>query len=344
MQIILSLLPIFLFFSSCSQVKTIMGAGATFPEPLYSKMFSEYGKLNPKVEINYQPIGSGGGIRQLLNKTVNFGASDIKMNEAELKEANAEIVQIPTCVGAVAIVYNLSNISGLKLSGEVLADIFLGKIEKWNDKRIASLNPTLNLPDLPIVVVRRTDGSGTTYTFSEYLASVSKEWKEKIGIGKSLNWPVGIGGKGNTGVTAYVKQTLGAIGYVEKSYATQNKLNIAYLKNKAGNFVLPNAENIKSSVTDKINIFEQSIINSDGKNAYPISSFSWIMVYKDLSQTSKNIEEAKELAKLLWWMTHEGQKFNEIYDFAPIPENTIKTIEESIYSLNYKGTNLIYKN
>ncbi|MCX7821102.1 MAG: phosphate ABC transporter substrate-binding protein PstS [Brevinematales bacterium] len=327
---------------ACSGVKTIMGAGATFPEPLYSKMFSEYNKLNPKVEINYQPIGSGGGIRQLITKTVTFGATDVKMNENELKEAGSEIVHIPTCIGAVAIIYNLE-VSGLRLSPDVLVDIFLGKITKWNDKRIKELNPNLNLPDLSIVVVKRSDGSGTTYTLSEYLATVSKEWSEKIGVGKSLNWPTGIGAKGNTGVAAYVKQTMGSIGYVEKSYATQNNLKVTLLKNKAGDFVLPEPENIKAAASG-VDVFNNSIINSSSKNAYPISSVSWIIVYKDLSSTTKNLEEAKELAKFLWWVTHDGQKYNKDYDFASLPESLLPVVEDKIYSLTYKGAALIEKN
>ncbi len=334
---------IFLSLTACSGVKTIMGAGATFPEPLYSKMFSEYNKINPKVEINYQPIGSGGGIRQLINKTVNFGATDVKMNDTELKEAGGEIVHIPTCIGAVAIIYNL-DIPELKLSPDVLVDIFLGKITKWNDKRIKELNPKVNLPDISIVVVKRSDGSGTTYTLSEYLSSASKEWSEKIGTGKSLNWPTGIGAKGNNGVSAYVKQTFGSIGYVEKSYASQNNIKVAFLKNKAGNFVSPDIENIKASVSPKMDIFNSSIINSSEKNAYPISTLSWIIVYKDLSLTTKNLEEAKELAKFLWWVVHDGQKFNKDYDFASLPENLLPVVEDKIYSLNYKGTILIEKN
>ncbi|MGC8764598.1 MAG: phosphate ABC transporter substrate-binding protein PstS [Brevinematia bacterium] len=330
----------FLAMASCSGTISIMGAGATFPEPLYSKMFSEYRKNN-SVEINYQPIGSGGGIRQLINKTVNFGATDVPMTEDELKDAKAKIVHIPVCIGAVAVVYNLSNVDKLKLSSDVLADIFLGKITNWKDKRLTDLNPDITLPDLPIVVVKRSDGSGTTYTFSEYLCAVSTEWEKTVGKGKSLNWPTGIGAKGNTGVAAYVKQTPGAIGYVEKSYASENNLKIAYLKNKANNFVLPEIENIKEAArTTEKDILNTGIINSKNKNAYPISTFSWIIVYKDLSLSTKNIKQAQAIVELLWWMTHNGQKFNEIYDFAPLPENIMPLVEERILSLVYKDKSL----
>ncbi len=331
---------IFATITACSNVISIMGAGATFPEPLYSKMFSEYRKSNP-VEVNYQPIGSGGGIRQLINKTVNFGATDVPMTSEEEKDAGREIVHLPICIGAVAIVYNLKEVTNLKLSPDVLVDIFMGKLTNWNDKRLAELNPGISFPKIPIVVVKRSDGSGTTYTFSEYLCSVSKEWERVVGKGKSLNWPTGIGAKGSTGAAAYVEQTPGAIGYVEKSYASQNKLQIASLKNKSEKFVFPEIENIKEAT---LGIESQntnfSIINSKNKNAYPISTFSWIIVYRDLSQTTKNIKQAEGLVNLLWWMTHEGQKFNELYDFAPLPTNMVLIVEKRIYSLVYKDKKL----
>jgi len=322
--------------SSYSQSKSLLGAGATFPEPLYSRMFSEYYKIYG-VAVNYQPIGSGGGIKQLISKTIDFGATDVPLTEAEEKEAKEKIVHIPVCIGAVVVVFNLPGITSIKLTPEVIADIFLGKITKWDDERISSLNPDIKLPNLPILVVRRSDGSGTTYIFSDYLSGVSTEWKEKVGKGKSLNWPVGIGGKGNAGVTAYVKQTPGAIGYVEKAYATQNRLGVVAIKNKAGVFVLPELKNIMASANQKISSLKFSLLNSRSKDAYPISSFTWIIVYRELSNVAKDIEKAREIKKLLLWMINDGQKYAQFYDFAPLPEDLVKIVEKEIKSLTFKG-------
>ena len=322
--------------SSYSQSKSLLGAGATFPEPLYSRMFSEYYKIYG-VAVNYQPIGSGGGIRQLISKTIDFGATDVPLTEEEEREAGEKIVHIPVCIGAVVVVFNLPGITSIKLTPEVIADIFLGKITKWDDERISSLNPDIKLPNLPILVVRRSDGSGTTYIFSDYLSGVSTEWKEKVGKGKSLNWPAGIGGKGNAGVTAYVKQTPGAIGYVEKAYATQNRLGVVAIKNKAGVFVLPELKNIMASANQKISDLKFSLLNSRSKDAYPLSSFTWIIVYRELSNVAKDIEKAREIKKLLLWMINDGQKYAQFYDFAPLPEDLVKIVEKEIKSLTFKG-------
>ena len=257
----------------------VTGAGATFPFPLYSKWFSDYNKLFPDIRFNYQSIGSGGGIQQFTAGTVDFGASDAPMNEAEQAKA-ADAVHIPTVLGAVVVTYN-APVQGLRLTPAVLADIFLGKITKWNDPKVAALNPGTKLPDAPFAVVRRSDGSGTTYVFTDYLSKVSPEWKEKAGTGKSVSWPVGLGGKGNEGVTGLVKQTPGSIGYVELAYANQNKLPTALLQNKDGNFVAPSIA-ATSAAAAGVAIpadYKVSVTNASGKDAWPIASFTYLLVH-----------------------------------------------------------------
>src|SRR6266403_631989 len=266
----------------------INGAGATFPFPIYSKWFSEYNKLHPDVQINYQSIGSGGGIKQISERTVDFGATDAPMTDAELQKA-AGLLHIPTVMGAVVVVYNLPGTASLRLSSETLAGIFLGRIDKWNHAAIAQDNPGLKLPDSAIAVVHRSDGSGTTAVFTDYLARISPEWKSGPGSGKSVNWPVGLGGKGNEGVTGTVKQTEGAIGYVELAYANQNKLTPAIIKNRDGAWVKPTLESV-SEAASKVEMpddYRVSITNAAGKDAYPISSFTYILVYKDQPDPAK---------------------------------------------------------
>src|SRR4026208_181811 len=265
---------------------TLQGAGATFPNPLYQKWLSEYGKLHSNVRIDYQSIGSGGGIKQLKEQTVDFGASDAPMKDEDLKSAPGEIVHIPTVLGAVVITYNLTGINQpLRFSPEVLADIFLGKIKKWNDAKIVADNPGVTLPGNDITVVHRSDGSGTSAVFTDYLSKVSAEWKEKVGSGTSPSWPVGLGGKGNEGVTGQVKGTPNTVGYVELAYAVQNKLPVALIKNAGGNFVEPSIDSVTaaaaafaSSTPDDLRV---SITNAPGPTVYPISSYTYILVYKD---------------------------------------------------------------
>lgn len=315
----------------------LSGAGATFPYPLYSKMFSEYYKLK-KVEVNYQPIGSGGGVQQLINKTVDFGGTDAPLNEKEEKAAKDEVIHIPTCLGAVVLTYNLPGNPTIKLTPEIVVDIYLGKITKWNDPRITEINPDYKFPDLGIVVVRRSDGSGTTFVFSEYLASVSEEWKTKVGVGKSLNWPVGIGGKGNPGVAGYVKQTPGAIGYVEVAYAKQNKMPYASLKNKSGNFVLPTLESISKAADVPIPAHTKvSLVNTDNKVGYPIVAFTWIIAYKEQGYGGRPKDRTKALKDLLYWMVTEGQKYNEDLDYGKLPEKAQKAAIDLINSMTYNG-------
>ena len=302
----------------------LTGAGATFPAPLYSKWFDAYASKTG-VKINYQPIGSGGGIRQLSEQTVDFGATDAPMSDVELGKAKGgTILHVPTALGAVVIIYNLPGVpAGLKLSGDVLAAIFQGQITKWNDARIASLNPGAKLPATDILVVHRSDGSGTTYVFSDYLAAVSPAWAAKPGKGKELQWPVGLGAKGNDGVSGQVKQTPGAIGYTELAYATQNKLTTAAIQNANGEFVAPSIESITAAAAGAaaklppMTDYRVSIVNAPGAGVYPISSFTWIIVYGKQSDPAKG----KQLTDFLRWaLSEEGQAMEAALDYAPLPE------------------------
>ncbi len=329
------------FLSSQAIAAELTGAGATFPYPLYSKMFIEYYK-ETGVRINYQAIGSGGGIRQLLAKVVDFGASDAYVDDKGLKKFSGPIVHIPITAGAVVITYNLPGKPKLKLTGEIIADIFLGKISKWNDPRIKRLNPGIDLPNLKVIVVHRSDGSGTTFIFSDYLSKVSKEWMDKIGRGKALNWPCGLGGKGNPGVAGLVKQLPGAIGYVELTYALSNNMPYADIQNKAGRFVTPTVESVSLAANTKLpDDMRVSLTNTPAKYGYPISGFTWILVYKDLIKGNLTREKAEVLVKLLWWMTHEGQKYTSGLHYAPLPESAQEKVEAIIKSISYNGETLL---
>lgn len=314
---------------SAVAAQKINGAGATFPYPIYSKWFSEYQKTHTNVEFNYQSIGSGGGIKQVLAQTVDFGATDAPMTDAEMKSAKAPIRHIPTVLGAVTVAYNVKGLeNGIKLEGQTVADIFQGKITKWNDAAIAKLNPKSKLPATDILVVRRSDGSGTTAVFSTFLAEVSADWKAKVGAGKNINWPAGIGAKGNEGVTAMISQTDGAIGYVELAYAINNKLSMAAVKNKKGEFVSPTVDSISksaASVKDASGDLRVSVINADGKGVYPISSFTWILLPQG------DTPALKEVKAFLGWALKDGQKFASDLHYAPLPkklsEGLVKTIK-----------------
>jgi phosphate transport system substrate-binding protein len=315
----------------------LLGAGATFPYPLYSKMFDvyyrEYG-----VKINYQAIGSGGGIRQLINKTVDFGASDAFLSENELKKLKNPILHIPICLGAVAITYNLPQNPEIKFTPDIIADIFLGKIKKWNNERLRKINPEIKLPDMDIIVVHRSDGSGTTFIFTDYLSRVSNEWNKRIGKGKSVRWPIGLGAKGNTGVAGLIKQIPGSIGYVELVYAIQNKMPVGIIKNKKGNFVKPSIESVMYSGDVKLpDDTRTSIVDTEHPRGYPISGFTWIIVYREQNYNSRDERRARELVKLLWWMTHEGQKYMKPLHYAPLPQSALKKAERIIKSITYKG-------
>ncbi|MDD5477824.1 MAG: phosphate ABC transporter substrate-binding protein PstS [Candidatus Omnitrophica bacterium] len=314
----------------------VNGAGATFPYPLYSKWFYEYTKVDESVNFNYQSIGSGGGIRQITAQTVDFGASDGALTDEQLKQAPGELLHIPMIAGAVVITYNLPQINqALRFSPEVVADIYLGKISKWNDPRIVSDNPGVNLPSQNIIVSHRSDGSGTTNIFTDYLSSVSKAWKNSVGKGTSVNWPVGLGGKGNEGVAGLVKQTQGAIGYVELAYAVKNNLPCAEIKNKSGNFIKPSIESTTAAVNGKINSmpadFRVSLVNPDGADAYPIAGLTWILVYKNQPDKVKG----EKIVKFLRWAVTDGQKYSADLLYAPLPESLVKQIEEKIKQISY---------
>src|SRR2546421_3811393 len=314
----------------------VNGAGATFPYPIYSKWFDEYAKISRSVNFNYQSIGSGGGIRQITARTVDFGATDGPMTDEQLKAAPGELFHVPTVVGAVVATYNLPGNPKLRFTPEILADIFFGKITKWNDPRIKDVNAGVSLPDQPIVVIHRSDGSGTTYIWVDYLAKVNPEWEQKVGRGTSVKWPVGLGGKGNEGVAGQVKNTPGALGYVELAYAVKNKMPVASVKNAAGKFVEPTiagttaaAAAAKSMPAD----FRVSLTNPPGDEAYPIASFTWLLVYKD----QPNELKGRALVKFLWWMSHEGQKYADDLLYAPLPPPVVKQIEARIQQITYQG-------
>jgi len=315
----------------------LQGAGATFPNPLYQKWVSEYGKLHPNVQIDYQPIGSGGGIKQIQEQTVDFGGTDAPMKDDELKAAPAELLHIPTVLGAVVVTYNVASITQpLHFSPDVLTDIFLGKIKKWDDARIKQDNPGVSLPSADITTVHRSDASGTTFVFTEYLSKVSPEWKANVGTDKIPKWPGGQGGKGNDGVTGQIKNQPNTIGYVELAYATQNKLPVALIKNAAGKFVEPTidavvaaAASASANTPDDLRV---SITNSAGEAAYPISSYTYILAYKD----QKNADKGKALVDFLWWAIHDGEKLTGT-DFAPLPAEIAKRAEAKINSITSGG-------
>ena len=323
--------------SSGGTVK-LQGAGATFPNPLYQKWIHEFSAANANVQIDYQSIGSGGGIKQLQAQTVDFGASDAPMTDDELKASPAAVVHIPTVLGAVVVTYNLSGIStALRFSPDVVAGIFLGKITKWNDARIKADNPDANLPAADISSVHRAESSGTTFVFTDYLSKVSAEWKDKVGANKSPKWIGGIGGKGNEGVTGQVKQTPNTIGYVELAYAVQNKLPVALIKNKAGNFVEPTIDAVTAAAAGSIartpDDLRVSITNADGATAYPISSYTYILAYQD----QKDATKGKAVVDFLWWGIHDGQKFAKDLQYAPLPDEIVKRTEAKINSLASGG-------
>jgi len=319
----------------------INGAGATFPYPIYSKWFDEYAKLDPEVRFNYQSIGSGGGIKQVSARTVDFGATDGPMTDAQLKQAPAELLHIPTVLGSVAATYNLPGNPKLKFTPEILADIFLGKITKWNDPRIASANAGVSLPDQAIIVVHRSDGSGTTYIWVDYLSKVSPEWETKIGRGTSVNWPVGLGGKGNEGVSGQVKGLPGSLGYVELAYAVKNKLPVASVRNTAGKFVEPTIQATTAAAAGAAKSmpadFRVSLTNPPGDEAYPIASFTWLLVYRDQPDELKG----RAVVKFLWWMSHEGQRYADDLLYAPLPTPVVKQIEARIKEITYQGKPLM---
>ena len=312
---------------------TLTGAGATFPYPLYTKWIADYTKTQPDLQINYQSIGSGGGIRQITERTVDFGASDAPMSEEQLGKAPG-MLHIPTCLGAVVLTYNVEGVpSGLKITPEAAAGIFLGKIKDWDDPQIAKENPGVKLPKKAIASVHRSDGSGTTKIFVDYLTAVSPEWKAGPGSGTSVSWPSGLGAKGNEGIAGQVTSTPGAIGYVELVYAAQNKLSYAAMKNAAGKFVMPTLESVTaagaSALAKMPDDLRVSIVNAEGDAAYPIAGFTYMLLFKE----QKDAVKGKALTSFLAWSLHEGQKLTQPLNYAPLPEELVKKADAKLRSV-----------
>jgi phosphate transport system substrate-binding protein len=320
----------------------ILGAGSTFDNPLFSKMFAEYGKGN-NVKVNYQSIGSGGGIQQLTSKTVDFGASDAPLNGKQDSALSAPVIHIPVTAGAVVISYNLPDVKDtLKFSPDVLAKIFMGDIKKWNDPKIAAINKGVKLPNMDIQVQHRSDGSGTTNIFTTYLSKVSKDWETKVGKGSSVNWLVGLGGKGNEGVAGGIKQTPGAIGYIELAYALQNGMAFGKMQNKAGNFITPSI----ASVTAAANITipadaKVSLTNTEAADGYPISGFSWVLIYKEQKYGDRSLDKVTKMLKLIQWMIHDGQQFSGPLNYAPLSAGAVAVGDAQLKSVTFDGKSVL---
>lgn len=324
----------------------IMGAGASFPKHFYAKAFEAYNK-ETGVRVNYQAVGSGRGVKEITNKTVDFGASDAFLDNDKLAAMPAETLHIPMCLGAVSVTYHFPKKGSfsdveLRLTPEVLADIFLGKIKKWNDDRIKRINPNVRLPKIPIIVVHRSDSSGTSAIFTDYLAKVSKTWKTRVGAGKTVNWPTGVGGAKNDGVAATVKQLPGAIGYVELAYALSNRLPVVAIKNKSGNYVKPGVD--ATSLAANVSIPSDtrvSLTDTASEYGYPIAGFTWILLYEEQAYDGRSFEQAKATVDLLWWMIHEGQRYTTPLQYAPLPEAAVSRAEAILKSVTYNRKKIV---
>ncbi|HZY35407.1 MAG TPA: phosphate ABC transporter substrate-binding protein PstS [Mucilaginibacter sp.] len=324
--------------AASAQDNTLLGAGSTFVNPLFSKIFADYAAKHD-VKVNYQSIGSGGGILQLTNKTVDFGGSDAPLNAEQAKKIGVPVLHVPMASGAVVITYNIPGVTAsLNLTGKDIADIYLGKITKWNSPEIAATNKGVKLPDLGIVVVHRSDGSGTSYIFTDFLTKVNPDWASKVGKATAVNWPAGLGGKGNDGVSGLVKQTPGAIGYVELIYALQNKMGFANVQNKTGKFITPSlASTTAASNVELPPNAEVSLTNTDAPKGYPISSFTWALIYKEQKYSDRSAARAKTLLTLLWYNIHDGQKECESLNYAPLSKSAVKVAENILKSATYDG-------
>ena len=324
--------------SASAQDNTLLGAGSTFVNPLFSKIFADYDKAHD-VKVNYQSIGSGGGILQLTNKTVDFGGSDAPLNAEQVKKIGVPVLHVPMASGAVVLTYNIPGVTAaLNLTGKDIADIYLGKITNWNSPEIAATNKGVKLPDLGIVVVHRSDGSGTSYIFTDFLTKVNPDWASKVGKASAVNWPAGLGGKGNDGVSGLVKQTPGAIGYVELIYALQNKMGFANVQNKSGKFITASlASTTAASNVDLPPNAEVSLTNTDAPKGYPISSFTWALIYKEQKYSDRSEARAKMLLTLLWYNIHEGQKECIPLNYAPLSKSAVKVAENILKSATYGG-------
>lgn len=318
---------------------TITGAGATFPLPYYNLAFKSW-QDSTGIAVTYGGIGSGGGIRSLKDKIVDFGGSDAFLSDEELKEMPATVIQIPTCIGAVVMAYNLEGVSNLKLTGDIIADIYQGKITQWNDQRIQAVNEGTTLPNLPIHAVYRSDGSGTTFVFSDYLSKVSPSWNETIGTGKALKWPVGLAAKGNPGVAGTISQTKGALGYIGSEYAFALKIPVAQLQNQAGNFITPDTKSISAAASIDIPDNTRTMItNSEIAEAYPISCFTWIMLYQEQAYNNRNLEQAQAVLQLANWLTDPAaQKLTVQVHYSPLPESAAAKAKALLQSVTYNGT------
>jgi phosphate transport system substrate-binding protein len=335
-KIILSLLGcgcLFAAQTSANAQLLINGAGATFPYPIYSKWFDAYTQVDPSVRFNYQSIGSGGGQKQIIARTVDFGASDGPMSDENLAKAPGKILHIPTVAGADVITYNLPGNPKLKLDSDTIVNIFLGNITKWNDPKIAALNPGVDLPNLPVIVVHRSDGSGTSYIFTDYLSNISPVWADTVGKGTSVKWPTGLGGKGNEGVAGQVKQLSGAVGYVELIYAKQNNMPYADVKNAAGNFITPSIDSVTEALaTAKIpDDFRFSMVNAPGDKAYPIAGTTWLLVYEQ----QKDAAKGKKLVEFVNWAATKGEALATSLDYAPLPDSVQQRVLERIKTIKY---------
>lgn len=324
--------------SSSGRKMTVTAAGATFPMPFYNLAFRKYGE-NTGIDFNYGGIGSGGGIRSLADKVVDFGATDAFLSDSELSEFDSEVVHIPTCLGAVVIAYNLEGVDSLNMTQSLLEGIFLGTIKKWNDKAVQEVNPGVALPDLDITVVYRSDGSGTTYIFSDYMSKVSKQWADKVGTGKSLNWPSGIGAKGNPGVAGTISQTEGSIGYIGSEYAFAQKISYAKVQNRAGNFIIPDVRTVSAAANTEIPSDTRIMVtDSQDPSAYPISGFTWIILYKDQAYGGRTREQASAVVDFLAWLTgDEGQSVAEIVNYAPLPDVVSETVDNILGTITFNG-------
>lgn len=322
--------------SASGEDNTIMGAGSSFDNPLFSKMFSEYNKSNG-LKVNYQSIGSGGGIKGLTDKTVDFGASDAPLSDDQAKALSGPAIHIPVTAGAVVLSYNIPGVTDtLMLTPDVLAGIFLGTITKWNDAKIVAINKTAKLPAMDIVVAHRADASGTSNIFTTYLAKVSKDWETKVGKGSSVNWPVGLGGKGNEGVAGTVKQTPGAIGYIELAYAIQNNMAYAKVQNKAGNFITPSIASVTAAANIEIPADGKvSLTNTDAADGYPVSGLSWVIIYQEQKYNGRSADKANKMVKLIQWMIHDGQQYSGALNYAPLSAKAVSVGDALLKTVTY---------
>jgi phosphate transport system substrate-binding protein len=329
---------------SAEKKKDITAAGATFPMPFYNLAFKKYGELND-LNITYGGIGSGGGIRSLTDKVVDFGATDAFLSDSELSDFKADVIHIPTCMGAVVIAYNLPGVEDLKVTPGILEGIFMGVITNWSDPKIKSVNSGVNLPDLKITVVYRSDGSGTTFIFSDYMSKISPLWKEKIGTGKSLNWPAGIGAKGNPGVAGTISQSAGTIGYIGSEYAFAQKISYAQVQNSSGNFINPDIKSVSAAAKTQIPADTRVMVtNSPDPEAYPVSGFTWVILYKEQAYNNRTLSAAEEIVKLLGWLTGpDGQAIAESVNYAPLPADVSSLVKTILGTITFEGKPVLKK-